>query len=61
MGEKTTTTTDAAVEPVPAPTDAVVEGWLAHWFFNLGLPTELQNRLRNAADDLKARLAGQKE
>ena len=55
------TTTDPAVEPVQAPTDALVEAWLVQWFFNLGLPTELQNRIRQAADDLKARLAGRKE
>lgn len=58
---KSTTTTDPAVEPVPAPTDGLVEAWHAEWFHNLGLPTELQNRLRLATDDLKARLAGRKE
>lgn len=58
MEEDTTTTTDAKVAPVPAPTDNLVEAWHAEWFHNLGLPTELQNRLRLATDDLKARLAG---
>ena len=61
MEEDMTTTTDAKVAPVPAPTDDLVEAWHAQWFFNLGLPTELQNRLRSATDDLKARLAGRKE
>lgn len=58
MDEKTTTTTDPVVALTPAPTDAIVERWHAYWFHNLGLPTELQNRLRLATDDLKARLAG---
>jgi hypothetical protein len=55
-------TTDATVEPVlpppPTPTDVLVEEWHAQWFRNLGLPVELQNRIRSAADDLKTRLAG---
>lgn len=47
--------------PAPSPFEALVEGWYQAWWHNLGLPTEHQNRLRQAADDLKARLAGQKE
>ena len=50
-----------APKTATAPTDSVVEAWHQAWWFNLGLPTELQNRLREATDDLKARLAGRKE
>jgi hypothetical protein len=56
-----TTTTDPAVEVVfaaPPATDQVVESWLVKWFHNIGLPGDTQNRIRMAADDLKARLAG---
>jgi len=49
------------VQIVPAPTDAIVESWVSQWFHNLGLDTGLQNRIRQAADDLKSRLAGRKE
>ena len=61
MDESRTTTTNPAVQIVPAPTDAIVESWVSQWFHNLGLDTSLQNRIRQAADDLKSRLAGRKE
>lgn len=51
----------AAPPREPSPTDDLVEAWLMQWFFNLGLDVTLQNRIRQAADDLKTRLAGQKE
>lgn len=54
-------TPEPELEAPPSPTDALVEGWLVQWFHNLGLPTELQNRIRQAADDLKARLAGKEK
>lgn len=40
----------------PTATDAMVEAWFVETFHNLGLPGELFNRFRRAADDLKARL-----
>jgi hypothetical protein len=57
--ERTEVGAAAPAESVPpAATDAVVEAWFSEWFFNVGLPTELHNRLRSAADNLKTRLAG---
>lgn len=63
MGDrmKDATTTNPKVVPVlpePSPTDLLVEAWIQQWFFNLGLDVTLQNRIRQAANDLKTRLAG---
>lgn len=48
------TVVDAVVD---AKTDQAVEAWFVDHFYNVaGMSTELFNRFRNAADDLKARL-----
>jgi hypothetical protein len=40
-----------------APSDDAVEAWFVDYFHNVpGLTTDLYNRFRAAADDLKARL-----
>jgi hypothetical protein len=49
---------DATTQPnQPSAQDQVVDTWFTDTFFNLALPTDLQNRLSAARDDLKARLA----
>ena len=41
----------------PSATDVLVERWFVDHFYNVpGMPTEMFNRFRIAADDLKARL-----
>jgi hypothetical protein len=49
---------DTSTQPnQPSAQDQTIDTWFADTFFNLALPTELQNRLAAARDDLKARLA----
>lgn len=55
------TTTDPSIEPVmpkAVPMDPVFEAWIQQWFYGLGLDVTMQNRIRSAAEDLQARLAG---
>jgi len=48
---------DTSTQPTqPSSTDQIVDAWFADTFFNLALPTDLQNRLSAARDDLKQRL-----
>ena len=51
-------TTAPPQPPQPSPSDDLVDGWFAAWFFNIGLPADLYNRFFQAKEDLKARLAG---
>lgn len=48
---------DTSMQPTQPSSDQIVDTWFADTFFNLALPTELQNRLSAARDDLKARLS----
>lgn len=48
---------ETTTQPNQPSTDQIVDTWFADTFFNLALPTDLQNRLSAARDDLKARLA----
>lgn len=40
----------------PAPFEAIVDAWFVETFHNLALPSDLQNRLADARERLKARL-----
>ena len=46
----------AILVAAPSPSDAVVDAWFVGTFHNLALPTELQNRLTAAQDQLKRAL-----
>ncbi len=50
-----------AEAPAPSAHEALVNAWLVDWFHNAQLPTPLQNRLAEAAQDLTKRLDAAKE
>ena len=46
-----------ATSSIPPTVEALVERWFAESFFNVGLDTQLVNRLRTAKDRLKVEIA----
>lgn len=52
---------DLVVVAPPRPFDGLVEAWFVETFHDIGLPVELFNRFRAAADRLKSRLPAEKE